>query len=431
MPGMRKYVKGGLIACSSLAALCLALFHPAMPWSIQCRHSAHRVYVQGQMRLATWRGHLPRLASVTGSLRSGGIQIEALDSRSGWATLADNQGHFVLRDVMWYPGARYDLILADDSKIARHFTVAAPDSLSESGLIDVGSVSLDETCEFASLDLPGLNSITYLDYDSGNTEYYRKVFSEQADRIDGDESRIQALNRFVAHKLNYDEGAGDFEAARRTLERGSRYCGCLGIALAAIAEAGNYDARVIDLCDGQPNPSDHAVVEVYYRGGWHLYDPYFGVSFKTADGRTASYRDVRLDTGLLATAWDAAHASQIPSDTMVWMRGVYSSGIHHFYYFKKTGATCVPWWPFNPRKDHHAISASALAPPSILAPLTLLRMVHSVVEHQQALRREEGRDARICKRCQMTAQYALSSYNKAGPTEVPVESGNDKTLTAS
>src|SRR5262249_40796478 len=376
---MRKYAWCVLVPCLSLAVLCLGLFHPATPWSMRCRHAVHKVYVRGEMRLARWRGHQPQLASMTGSLRSGGIQVEALDSRSGWATLADNQGRFLLRDITWYPGARYDLILAEDSRISRHFSVTAPDRLSESGLIDIGSVSLDETCEIAGSDLPGLNSMTYLDYDSGNTAYYRKAFSEQVAGIGDDDRRIEALNQFVAHKLNYEEGAGDFEAARQTLERGSRYCGCLGIALAAIAEAGNYEARVIDLCDGRMNPSDHVVVEVYYDDGWHLYDPYFGVSFKSPGGKTASYRDLRLNTRLLTNAGDRAHASRIPTDSMDWMRGVYSSGIHHFYYFKKTRASCIPWWPFNQRKDHQGISASALSPPSILAPLSLLRMTHAAI----------------------------------------------------
>src|SRR5262249_16939682 len=152
--------------------------------------------------------------------------------------------------------------------------------------------------------------------------------------------RIVALNRFVSHKLNYEQGAGDFEAARRTLERGSRYCGCLAIALAAIAEAGNYESRVIDLCDGRLNPNDHAVVEVYYEGGWHLYDPYYGVSFKGQDGRTSSYRDVRLNPGLIANAPGGSQSSQIPAESLDWMRAVYNSGIHHFYSFKKTRVSC-------------------------------------------------------------------------------------------
>src|SRR5260370_30323485 len=176
---MHKYVSRVLFACSSMAVLCVLLFLPALPWSTGCRHAVHKLYVRAEMRLAKWRGNLPRLASITGSLRSRGIQIEILDSRSGWATLADNQGRFLLLDVTWYPGARYDLILAQDAQTARHISVTSPERLPENGLIDVGSLSLDETCELSSRDLPGLNSITYLDYDSGNTEYYRNVFPQQ------------------------------------------------------------------------------------------------------------------------------------------------------------------------------------------------------------------------------------------------------------
>ena len=86
---------------------------------------------------------------------------------------------------------------------------------------------------------------------------------------------------------------------RRILETGSQYCGHLSAAMATLLASGHYPVREIHLSNGQNPPSTHAVVEVFYGGAWHLYDPTYGTVYRNGNGEVASYKELRLDPSLI------------------------------------------------------------------------------------------------------------------------------------
>jgi hypothetical protein len=356
---MKRNIKRIIVAATSLTLMAVLLSFPVFPWSAKIRHSLHRMIARAEMKIAAWRGNAPRLASISGGVGSAGVEIEVLDSRSGWAALTDNEGKFILPGVTWYPGASYDLVLREEAYNVNHFTVTGPGGLPGTGMIDVGALSLDRACEVSTDDLPGSNSISYIDYDSGNSRYYRKVFEEETAGLNSDEEKLDALNRFVASKLDFEEGAGDFEAARQTLERGSRFCGCLSIALAAVAEAGNYRTRVINVVDGMVAPNTYVLAEVYYAGGWHAYDPFLGVCIRNKNGEVASYRDLRLNPGLIPASL-LENKRGYKGERVDWIPSVFATGIHHYYCFRRRSASCSLWWPFVKRGPRHSPAAGCI-----------------------------------------------------------------------
>src|SRR5262249_61510916 len=116
---------------------------------------------------------------------------------------------------------------------------------------------------------------------------------------DSDEQKLDAVNAFVGTRLNYEQTGKDLVSARRVIEQGSQWCGHLAIAMATIIVTG-YPARILHLMDASTPPNTHAVVEVYYVGDWHLYDPTFGVRFLDETGQVASYRRLRLNPALIS-----------------------------------------------------------------------------------------------------------------------------------
>jgi hypothetical protein len=99
-----------------LSLLVLVLFFPGSPWVGHTRHTLKRTTTKAEMKLARWRGYEPRLVSIAGQLNAPGLEVQALDSRSGWATLTGRDGRFVLPEVMWYPGADYELVITRNIK---------------------------------------------------------------------------------------------------------------------------------------------------------------------------------------------------------------------------------------------------------------------------------------------------------------------------
>ena len=63
-------------------------------------------------------------------------------------------------------------------------------------------------------------------------------------------------------------------------------------AMETLIAIGGYRTRWVNVIDGKKPLGTHAVVEVFYDEGWHLYDPTFGVKFQRKDGQVASYRAV-------------------------------------------------------------------------------------------------------------------------------------------
>jgi hypothetical protein len=331
---MRRSWKRGAVSLVCLSLFILILFFPGSPWAGRIRHTLKRTAVKAEMKLARWRGHEPRLVSIAGQLNGPGLQVQALDSRSGWATLTGHDGRFVLPDVMWYPGASYELVISSDESTGRLIKVRAPETFPESGVFSVGELDLDRGAQVELGSLIGVNSITREDFDVENRGYYKDIFDKLTAGKQSDDEKIGAINDFVASKLNYEETQWELGSPRRVLDRGSQYCGHLSIAMETLIAIGGYRTRWVNVIDGKKPLGTHAVVEVFYGGGWHLYDPTFGVKFQKKDGQVASYKDVRLDTSLITENLFAKFDADFRHHLMELLPAAYETGYHHFYYFK-------------------------------------------------------------------------------------------------
>jgi len=165
-------------------------------------------------------------------------------------------------------------------------------------------------------------------------DYYKALFDKLTAGKLTDEEKIGAINDYVAHKLNYEETQWDLGTPRRVLERGSQYCGHLSAAMETLLAVGGYRTRAVNVTDGKIPPGTHVVVEVFYDGGWHLFDPTFGVKFQNKDGHVASYKDVRLDTSLIPGDLFARFDADSRRDLVRLLPGAYATGYHHYYYYK-------------------------------------------------------------------------------------------------
>jgi transglutaminase-like putative cysteine protease len=323
-----------LIALGVAAGLALLLFTPGLPWSAHFRHKLRRAAIKAEMTVARWRGYEPRFMSIAGKIEAGGASIHLLDSRSGWATLSDAKGNFILPGVMWYPEADYDLVISTDGLTGTLMKVSAPAEYPESGLYEIGRLDTARG-EQAQIDsIYGINSFTDEEFDRQNGEYYRETYERVTAGKGSDEEKIDAINRHVASMLNYDETQWELGSPRRILETGSQYCGHLATAMQTLLAVGGFRARALHLSDGAEPPGTHAVVEVFHDGSWHLYDPTFGIKYLNAEGKIASYNEVRLDPSLITEEHFARYKMKERLQWVSFMRGVYETGFHHFYYLK-------------------------------------------------------------------------------------------------
>jgi len=263
-----------------------------------------------------------------------GVQVQALDSRSGWATLADREGRFVLPDVIWYPGATYELVISSDGSSGKLIKVRGPEAFPDTGLFSVGELDVSHVSVVEIESLSGINSITREDFDYANTDYYKELFDKLTADKQSDEDKIGAIFEYVACKLNYQETQWELGSPRRVLERGSEYCGHLSAAMETLVAIGNYRTRAVNGIDGKHPPGTHVVVEVFYNGAWHLYDPTFGVKFHNKDGQVASYKDVRLEPTMITEDLFAKFDPEFRRKLMELLPAIYRTGYHHFYCFK-------------------------------------------------------------------------------------------------
>jgi hypothetical protein len=321
-----------LLIC--LLLLTLALFLPGLPWAARVGHSLRRTIVKAEMTLARWEGHEPRLASIAGRASTPGAEIYAVDSRSGWATLADREGRFLLPDVMWYPRATFELVLTTNGENGKLVRVTGPEKLPADDGFDVEAIDFEQGREVNLSSLPGANALTRMGYDEENARYYKELFDKLTAGSESDDERVNAINEFVAGKLNYEETQWELGSPRRILERGSQYCGHLSEAMATLLATGGYPVRTVNLTDGKNPAGTHVVVEVFYAGAWHLYDPTYGVKFLNKDGSVASYKDVRLDTSVITEDLFLRFKPEKRRELAAWLPTVYNTGFHHFYRFK-------------------------------------------------------------------------------------------------
>ena len=337
-----------LIAAGIGVTLLLSIaLSPGFPWSNRCRNVLTRLSMRAQVKAATIRGHAPRLISLSGKLFVArpdlrplqGADVQALDSVSGWASVSGENGSFTIRDVAWYPGVRYKLLVAANDYQARQLRIEGPAAYPADGVADAGDLNFDDACTINVKDLPGRQSITHLKYDYKNAEYYRDLFHVLTKNCQSDRDRIDAINHYVAGKL-VTAAAGlvedrvhcDSESPRQVIESGTGFCGKLSLALATIAESADYRTRLIDMACGGDVPEAHAVAEVYYDDRWHLYDPTSGLSYRNGLDQVASYKELRLRPGLIAPADPPLHLPAIRSQDRDGLARFYRTGAVHYYY---------------------------------------------------------------------------------------------------
>jgi hypothetical protein len=312
--------------------VCAVLFVSFTPFAVsrRLRHRSKLAIAKAEILFNKWRGNPPRLVSIAGQVDQPGAEVQALDSRSGWAAMSDQNGRFVLPDVLWYPGASYDILLSTDYDNGKFARISTSSTLPESSVIQAGLlVPASDTVSLTGQ--PGVNSFSREPYDYRNRDYYVDLYHKLTDGKQSDEQKVQAVNEFVGTRLNYEQTGKELGSARRVIEQGSQWCGHLAVAMATIIVTG-YPARIIHLMDTSVPPKTHALVEVYYGGDWHLYDPTFGVRFMDEAGRVASYRTLRLNPGLvLDSAYDSYRRLYPAADSVTWMPEIYRSGYHHFF----------------------------------------------------------------------------------------------------
>ena len=344
-----KSLKKRPILLTSLAAA--ALMIPLL-FSTRITHKIRKLVHRALVQASALRGTPPRLLTLTGKTSLPGAQVQALDSLSGWATLCDREGRFRLPDVLWYAGASYELVVTADDRLGKQVKVSAPAIWPQDGVFDVGEFDLATADEVDMVELAGVNSETFEGYDFQNRDYYRRLFDELTTGLKTDEERVAAINRYVATRLNYRETQWELGSPRRIIEHGSQYCGHLGAAMESIAAVG-YKIRGIHLSDRAQPPHTHAVVEVFYRGAWHLYDPTFGIHFHDRSGNVASYRALRLDPQIITPEVFADFKQKYPKIELEWMKDTYDSGYHHFYYpVFECSQYAHAWWEYQNGLDY-------------------------------------------------------------------------------
>lgn len=341
---MKKLLKKRLSYSSIGIVLLLTLmFLPGLPWSARFRHVVKKILTKAEIQAAAWKGESPQLVSLSGKLTTKqsnkqaveGAEIEALDSVSGWATLTNRAGDFVLRDVIWYPNASYTLIVTFNSHETKQLRVVAPEKYPDDQVIALGELQLDKGCQIDVTDTPGMNATSYLKLDQENLDYYKNLFAQLTAGKNTDEEKIDAINKFVAGKFVLNQTATPDTVPKQIFESGSNAPWQIALSLATLAEAGNYKTRMLDLIDKASPPTAHMVTEIYYKDRWHLYEPIFAISFRNESGVIASYKDLRLHTDLNSIQGTVSKPSQIPGEQLATFANLYNSGFHHYYYLRK------------------------------------------------------------------------------------------------
>jgi hypothetical protein len=313
-------------------ALALLLW-PGLPWSSRVHRSLRRASVKAQIKLAEWRGHNPREALLRGRVTGSeadtfkGARITATESPSGYGALADAEGKFLLPHLVWYPDARYTLTVTNTDHQSREIRVIAPAAYPDTGVIDAGDL-IFASGETISTSEPGVRG---MDYDSTNDSFYRDLFDKIAADAATDHEKIDAINRYTASKLDYGVKARRFDSPRQIIEGGAAYCVFLAEAMGAITASGHYPTRIVHLTDSPEYLHTHTVVEVHYGGGWHIYDPTYGVHYPNRQNVAASYAELRLDPELIKREMFEKFDPKIYGKVFDWMPGVYRSGIHQVY----------------------------------------------------------------------------------------------------
>jgi hypothetical protein len=319
---------------------------PGMPWSVRLDRGLKRIVASLRVRAATLEGQQPRAALLSGVLERSsvlpeavqGAEVSVVQSKSGYCSLTDSQGRFTIPHLVWYPGARYNLLVMSDSFSVRRISITAPAAFPENGVIDAGRLYF----EGAVPAMTGETPIAHMVYDRNNDSYYRELFDRLAAGLEEDSDKIDRICKFVSTKLNRRNSTPSFHTPRDILELGSCYCSNLALAMAAITSAGNLPTRTVHMTDNPEYTRTHVTVEVYYGDRWHLYDPTYGVHYSDPNGVVASYKQLRLNPELVAPGTFSSLAEKEAGETLAWMLADFASGYNQIYLLAKDQA-CTAW----------------------------------------------------------------------------------------
>ena len=339
---MNKRYKRAAYSFVGIAFVLLFALTYGWPWAERCRHVLSKMVVRLQMKVSAWQGVEPKLVSLTGriiverprrdSLK--GAQVEALDSKSGWASLTDEHGDFVLRDVIWYPRATYKLIVQANPYQSREVNITVPAVYPDGSVLELGELNFDNGSDVDADKIIGRNSISYIDFDYKNISFYRRCFEEVTNGKLTDETKIDAISSYVGTRFDLDKSDAQDEPPRRVLENGSAFCGKLALALATLAEAADYRSRLVNVIYEAPHLTAHMVTEVFYKDRWHLYDPTSssaqpGISHSN---HVVGYKELRLNP----TLGPGRLPEHLPAMESVVGSDIYRSGVHHYYYLRNS-----------------------------------------------------------------------------------------------
>lgn len=269
--------------------------------------------------------------TLVGRLDRPAIQIQQIGSQSGWAALTDAQGHFELFGVSWRPGAWCSLLVTTDAGPASLYSIRLPDTPPESGVVDLGDLRDVASRPVDPAAMRGTNAVSHIAYDAANDGWYRAVFWTITMDKASDPDRVAAVNAFVANRYTALSGPDLPRTPRETLERGSRFSGPLVSAFASLMHAGGYDVRIVALGARAKEIPPHTVVEVFYGGAWHLYDPAYGVSVVNDYGHVASQAQILQNPALVERM---GYGAAVRPGWRTDLADLYTTGAYHYYVFE-------------------------------------------------------------------------------------------------
>jgi DNA-binding SARP family transcriptional activator len=259
--------------------------------AILCVACAAVVLAVPQLRSAIWvtQPAGPHVAAVAGSLPTAFVRVSLPSSDAGWSAFTNSEGRFVIRDAGVREGDTVSLVVESGGSERREIVVRIPAG-DESGTADLGYVD-------AAAMTPIDGAVRHLaervvPFDRVNLEWYRGVAAAVTAGLSTDHDRVNALNVFVARRYSRPLDNDPTDTPRRTIEAGTLFSGPLPIALATLTQASGYPTRFVALSAPRPVDIEHTVVEVFYDGRWHLFDPAFGMAAVNDLGEISNLEDL-------------------------------------------------------------------------------------------------------------------------------------------
>ena len=244
-----------------------------------------------QLRSAIWvtQPAGPPVAAIAGNLPTAFVRVSLPSSDAGWSAFTNSEGRFVIRDAGLREGDTVSLVVESGGSERREIVVRVPAG-DESGTADLGYM---DASAMTAIDRGGRQLEEHVvPFDRVNLEWYRGVAAAVTAGLSTDHDRVNALNAFVTRRYARPSDNDPTDTPRRTIEAGTLFSGPLPIALATLAQASGYPTRLVALSAPRPVDIEHTVVEVFYDGRWHLFDPAFGIAAVNDLGEISNLEDL-------------------------------------------------------------------------------------------------------------------------------------------